>query len=132
MTTAELVRPATARRVPGTVWGAQALMLLPLGALQLIAAVAFSISQGWHGPRDVIVALWVLLMSPACIAVAVRLGRPQRSVLTAALVLLASQTGFAFVKLTCYHESASLVFFAFIAVTAGLLAAPASRHHFSS
>jgi len=132
MTTAELVRPTAVRSVPGTVRGAQALMLLPLGVLQFVAAISFSITEGWHGPRDVLVALWVLLMAPACIVVATRLGRPQRSVLTAALVLLALQTGFAFVKLICYHESASLVFFAFIAVTAGLLVLPTSRRHFSS
>jgi hypothetical protein len=135
MTMSELVRPTTAPAmptVPGTVRGAQALMLLPLGVLQLVAAIAFSISEGWHGPRDVIVALWVLVMAPTCIVVATRLGRPQRSVLTAALALLACQTGFALVKLTCYHESASLVFFGFIAVTAGLLALPASRRHFSA
>jgi hypothetical protein len=106
--------------------------MVPLGIFQFVAATAFSISLGWHSPLDVIVALWVLVMAPSCVVVATRLGRPDRRGLTTALSLLAAQAGFAFVKLTVYHESASLVFLAFVAITAGLLALPSSRRHFPS
>lgn len=130
MTTAHLLDRPTAYRVPTAVRTAQALLLLPLGALQFIAATTFLATQGVHGVRDCVVAAWVLLMAPCCVVVGLRLGRRQARLLRNALLLLTAQSGFAAVKLLAYHESMSFVFFGFIAACAGLLVLPASRRHF--
>jgi len=130
MTTARLAPPRSGYRMPVAVRAAQALLLLPLGILQLIAATAFLVADGVHGARDIVVAAWVLIMAPCCTALALRLGRRRATLLRTALVLLAVESAFSTVKLTVYHESASLVFFAVIATCAGLLVLPASRRHF--
>ncbi len=128
MTTTDVTRPPATQRVPAAVRGAQALLLLPLGALQFVAAAAFLIADGVHGAGDCAVAAWVLLMAPCSVAIAIRLGR-RRATLRTALLLLAAESAFSAVKLTVYHESASLVFFGFIAACAGLLVLPTSRRH---
>lgn len=130
MTTTELVRPAATRRVPPTVRGAQLLLLVPLGLLQLVASIAFSINLGLHGAGDWTVASWAWVMSAACAGTALRLGRRDAVGLRAALALLAAQAGFSIVKLAVYHESASFVFMAFVVTAAALLVAPPSRRHF--
>jgi hypothetical protein len=118
------------RGVPGTIRVAQAVLLLPLGLVQLLATIVFSITEGLHGAGDYVVAVWAPVMATCCIASGLLLRRGRRTVLTAALGLLAAQAGFSIVKLAVYHESASLVFLAVIAIGAGLLVLPASRRHF--
>lgn len=130
MITDSPVRAEPVGRVPVAVRGAQALLLLPLGALQFVAASAFLIADGAHGARDWFVAAWVLLMAPTCVVMALRLGRRRAGSLRAALALLTAESAFSAVKLTVYHESAALVFFAFIAACAALLVLPSSRRHF--
>lgn len=130
MATTPVLDHVTMQRVPVAVRAAQALLLVPLGALQFVAATAFLTADGVHGARDCVVAAWVLLMAPACIVVALRLGRRQPRLLRTALLLLTAQSAFAAVKLLAYHESASFVFFAVIAACAGLLVLPVSRRHF--
>jgi hypothetical protein len=130
MTTATIAPADTTYRVPLSVRGAQAVLLVPLGLVQLVATVFFSITMGWHGLGDTLVGSWAPVMACCCVAVALRLGRRRAALLRAALGLLAAQAAFSVVKLVAYHESASLVFFALIATGAGLLALPASRRHF--
>ena len=98
---------------------------------QFVAATAFLITDGVHGGSDCLVAAWVLLTAPYCVLLALRLGRRQAELLRAALLLLTAESAFSVVKLTVYHGSAALVFFAFIAVCAGLLVLPPSRRHFA-
>jgi hypothetical protein len=119
---------AVRSRVPRTVRGAQFLLLVPLGAFQLVATIAFSIAMPLSG-KDYLPAIWAPIMASACIVTALRLGRGGARVRTAAWVLLAAQTAFSLLKLTVYGESASLVFLALTAACAGLLALPASRRH---
>ncbi|GGM48372.1 hypothetical protein ACFFX1_45175 [Dactylosporangium sucinum] len=129
MSITETVAPvATRKRVPVAVRIAQFVLLVPLGAFQLVASVAFSLTMPMSG-RDYAVAAWAVLMSLACVVTGLRLGRGGRA-LRGALGLLAAQTAFSLVKLTVFGESASLVFLAVVAVGAGLLALPASRQHF--
>ncbi|ADP84724.1 hypothetical protein [Pseudofrankia inefficax] len=123
---AAIVRPP----VPRTVRAAQGLLLVPLGAFQLVASITFSISLGLHGVGEYAVAGWVYAMSSACFAAGLRLGRGGRRRLRAVLGLLVAEVGFSAVKLAVFHESASFVFFAFTAACAALLASPASRRHF--
>lgn len=130
MATVHVARSRAGYRTPAAVRVAQALLLLPLGILQFVAATAFLIADGVHGAGDVVVAAWVLVMAPCCIALALRLGRRRANLLRTALLLLTAESAFSVVKLAVYHESASLVFFAFIAACAGLLVLPASRRHF--
>ncbi|WP_238008481.1 hypothetical protein KZZ52_32250 [Dactylosporangium sp. AC04546] len=131
MTITETVAPVTTRRrVPITVRLAQLLLLVPLGAFQLVASIAFSLTMPMSG-RDYAVAAWAVLMSLACVGTALRLGRGGRA-LRVALALLGAQTAFSLVKLIVFGESASLVFLAVVAAGAGLLALPASRRHFSA
>ena len=132
MTTARLTPPRSGYRTPLAVRAAQALLLLPLGILQLVAATAFLVADGVHGARDVVVAAWVLIMAPCCIALGLRLGRRRATLLRTALLLLAAEGAFSAVTLPVYHKSASLVFFALIAASGGLLVLPASRLHFVS
>jgi hypothetical protein len=128
--TTQPLQAATTYRVPLAVRGAQALLLLPLGLVQLVATIAFSISLGLHGAGDWSVAIWCPIMASACITTGVQLGRRRPVLLRVTLGLLAAQAAFSTVKLAVYHEAASLVFFAFIAAAAALLALPASRRHF--
>ncbi|MEV6923440.1 hypothetical protein AB0M46_02840 [Dactylosporangium sp. NPDC051485] len=127
-TTAE---PTTAvrRRVPIAVRGAQLLLLVPLGAFQLVATIAFSIIMPLSG-KDYIAAAWAPVMALACIVTALRLGRGAPRTLRTALVLLAAQTAFGLLKLIAFGETAALVFLAVTAACAGLLALPGARRHF--
>nr|BFE59334.1 hypothetical protein GCM10020063_038600 [Dactylosporangium thailandense] len=120
---------AVRRRVPIAVRGAQLLLLVPLGAFQLVATIAFSIIMPLAG-KDYIAAVWAPVMALACIVTALRLGRGSARTLRTALALLAAQTAFGLLKLIAFGESASLVFLAVTALCAGLLALPASRRHF--
>ena len=106
--------------VPLAIRGAQALFLIPLGFLQLAAAIIFSITDGVKGGQYAIGA-WALTMATAGTLLAPRLGRHDRRIRRLALTLLALQTAFSTVKLTIYHESASFVFFAIIATALALL-----------
>ena len=96
------------------------LFLVPLGALQLVAAIVFGITDGVQGGEYAIGA-WAATMAVAGIFVALRLSRGGNAIRRLAFALLAGQTAFSIVKLTVYHESASFVFFAIIATTAALL-----------
>jgi hypothetical protein len=60
-------------------------------------------------------------MGATCIVTAVRLPRQDRTTDRLALAVLASEVAFASVKLTVYHESASLVFFGLTGLTGLLL-----------
>ena len=120
---------AVGSRMPHSVRAAQLLLLVPLGAFQLIASIAFSLIIPMSG-KDYLVAIWAPVMAGLCVAVALRFGRGTPRVLGIALGLLAAQTAFSLVKLLVYGESAALVFLALTAACAGLLALPASRRHF--
>jgi hypothetical protein len=125
-------RPAAGtRRMPRTVRAAQAVLLVPMGLLQLVAVPAFSISLGLHSARDWAVASLGLLMALATTTAALRLGRPEPRYLRAALAVLAVQTLFSGIKLIAYHEHAAFVFFAMTVLVAGLLVSPASRRWFA-
>ncbi|GAA2376016.1 hypothetical protein [Dactylosporangium salmoneum] len=129
-TTTTTEAPTTARRrVPIAVRGAQLLLLVPLGAFQLVATIVFSIVMPLHG-KDYIAAGWAPVMALACIVTALRLGRGSARTLRTALILLAAQTAFCLLKLIAFGESAALVFLAVTAACAGLLALPAARRHF--
>lgn len=114
------------RRAPRSTRLAQAIFLIPLGLLQLIASVAFTAAGGVHG-AGYAVAAWAVTMAATGIAVALRLGRADAGAHRAARVLLAGQTAFAVVKLAVYHESASLVFLGFVVVAALALRHAARR-----
>lgn len=122
--------PDRTRRVPGSVRWAQALLLLPLGLLQLVAAVTFTIVLHPTAIGDLCVAAWAVTMSSACALVAVRLGRPGPAAFRIAMGLLAAQAAFSVVKLTVYGEPESLVFMGITIATAVLLLLPAARRHF--
>jgi len=117
------------RRMPATVRGAQLLMLVPLGAFQLVATIAFSMAMPLSG-KDYLPAIWAPIMATAGIVTALRLGRGTAVLRRVALALLVAQTAFSLLKLLAFGESASLVFLAITAACAGLLALPASRRHF--
>lgn len=131
MTTTTSLEPSTTMRprVPAAVRGAQFLLLIPLGAFQLVATIAFSIAMPLSG-KDYIPAIWAPIMAGACIITALRLGRGTTRLLGVALALLAAQAAFSLLKLIMFGESASFVFLALTAACAGLLALPASRRHF--
>jgi hypothetical protein len=107
-------------RVPLAVRGAQALFLVPLGLLQLVAAIVFGVTDDLHG-GDYAVGAWAVAMAAAGVVVALRLGRGDARTRRLAFALLAAQTAFALVKLGVYHESASFVFLGIIAAAATLL-----------
>ena len=130
-TTAAPDRAIDGRRVPISLRLAQALLFLPLGLFQLGAYIAFTSTEGVHGAKDWLVALWLPPMALACAFVALRLGRDARMA-RVALALLTAQAAFCFVKLTAYHESAAYVFFGFVIAAAGLLVLPASRRYVGS
>ena len=118
MSVAQLGIPAP--RVPPSIRAAQAIFLVPLGALQLVAAIAFSISDGLHGAQYA-VAAWAVAMGAAGVVVGLRLGAGGAATRRAAFALLAGQTAFSLVKLTVYGESASFVFLGLTAAAAILL-----------
>jgi hypothetical protein len=117
--------------VPLSVRAAQALLIVPLGVFQGAAALFFSLTISIT-PGDYLVGAWAVVMATADVAAGVRLstGAPRWRLVT--LVLLGAQIAFALVKLLVYHESASLVFSAFIAVTLACLATPAARRFFAA
>jgi hypothetical protein len=132
MTTDYTASPTVSReRVPVAVRGAQLLFLVPLGALQLVACLVFTITLPLTG-AEYLVSGWAIVMSTAGIAIGLRLGRGGAWTLRVGLALLAAQTAFSVLKLTVYGESTSYVFFGFIAACAALLALPASRGHFAT
>jgi len=107
-------------RVSLALRGAQVLFLVPLGALQLVAAVVFGVTDDLQG-GEYAVGAWAVAMAAAGILVGLRLGRGGAAIRHLAFALLAGQTAFSIVKLAVYHESASFVFFAIIAAAATLL-----------
>jgi len=117
--TVPIQRPA---RVPLAVGGAQALFLIPLGLLQLVAAIVFGVTDDdVHGGEYVVGACGVT-MAAAGVLVALRLSRGGVGIRRLAVALLAAQTAFSTVKLTVYDEASSaFVFFALIATAATLL-----------
>jgi len=117
-------------RVPRSVRWAQALLLIPLGLVQLVAAVTFTIVLHPTAIGDLAVAAWAVTMSSACAVVALRLGRPGPVAFRIAMGLLAAQAAFSVVKLTVYGEPESLVFMGLTIATAVLLLLPAARRHF--
>jgi hypothetical protein len=110
----------TPARVPLTVRGAQVLFLVPLGSLQLVAAVVFGVTGDLQA-AEYAVGAWAVAMAAAGILVGLRLGHGGAAIRRLAFALLAGQTAFSIVKLTVYNESASFVFFAIIAAAAALL-----------
>jgi peptidoglycan/LPS O-acetylase OafA/YrhL len=130
MATTELRPAPRTGRMPAAVRAAQAVLLLPMGLLQVVAVPAFSVSLGLHTARDWAVATLGFLMAIGTVAVALRLGRREPRMLRAALGVLAVQTLFSAIKLIAYHEQAALVFLALTGLAAGLVALPASRTWF--
>jgi hypothetical protein len=122
MSTAELVIPIQRPlRAALALRGAQVLFLVPLGLLQLVAAIVFGITDDVQGGEYAIGA-WGVTMAATGILVAVRLHRGGAGMWRLAFALLAAQTAFSIVKLTAYHEfGPSFVFFAVIASAAALL-----------
>jgi hypothetical protein len=122
--------PSIRRRVPASVRGAQALLLIPLGVLQLTAATAFTITGAVVTPGDWFVAIWAIVMGAGGAVVAVRLSG-RRATPRLALGLLGAQAAFSAVKLTAYGETGSLLFLGLTVLAAVLLLLPASRRHFT-
>src|SRR4051812_14117227 len=119
MSATELSIPLPRHRVPLSLRGAQALLFGPLGALQVVAPIVF-LSTLHSTSWGKLVGAWAIAMGATGILTAVRLPRQDRTTDRLALAVLASQVAFASVKLTVYHESASLVFFGLTGLT-GLL-----------
>jgi hypothetical protein len=105
------------RRVAGRT--AQFLLGIPLGLLQLAAVIGFTVTGAAAG-ESWLVVIWGLLMSTACAMLALRIYR-SAGARRVSFTLLGAQALFSLMKLTVYHESASLVFMAIIAVTAAAL-----------
>ena len=112
--------PEPAPRVAGRV--AQFLLGIPLGLFQLAAVVGFSISTKTMARADWLVAVWGVPMATASALAALRVYDSARA-RQIAFALLAAQALFSLVKLVVFHESASFVFLAIIAVTAAALVA---------
>jgi hypothetical protein len=101
---------------------AQILLGIPLGLFQLAAVIGFTITDSTIAGADWLVVVWGIVMSTACAVLAVRVYRSARA-RRIAFAVLAAQALFSAVKLGIYHESASFVFFAIIAVTVVMLGA---------
>jgi hypothetical protein len=129
MTAIPSTRPTV--RMPRSVRAAQVLLLLPLGLVQLVAAVTFTIVLRPTAPGDLAVAAWAIAMSSACTITALRFGRPGTGAFRIALGLLVAEAAFSVVKLTVYREPESLVFLALTVTAASLLLLPAARRHFA-
>jgi hypothetical protein len=108
------------RRAPRRLWpalrGAQALLLLPLGALQLLAVLVFSV-RGDLSTAGYLVAAWAASMAIAGIALSLVLAWRTERIRSAVHVLLLCQVAFAALKLTVYGEPAGLVFLAVAGLT---------------
>ena len=100
---------------------AQFLLGVPLGLFQLAAVLMFPFTGAVVTPGDWFVAIWGMLMSSSCAALALRVYR-SASARRAAFALLAAQGAFSSVKFFVYHESAGLVFAVIVAVTLAALA----------
>src|SRR5215471_13276763 len=98
---------------------AQFLLGLPLGLLQLAAVIFFTITEPIKG-GDWLIVVWGLAMSSSCAALALFVLRSARA-RSIAFALLAAQACFSLVKLTVYHESASLVILGITTITAATL-----------
>lgn len=109
---------SAAPRAAGRV--AQILLGIPLGVFQLAAVVFFTATDRTIAGADWLVVVWGIAMSSACAALAIRIYHNERA-RRIAFALLAAQAIFSVVKLTVYHESASFVFLAVIAVTVAAL-----------
>jgi len=99
---------------------AQILLGVPLGLFQLAAVIGFTLTDPTIAGADWLVVAWGVAMSAACAALSIRVYRSARA-RRAAFALLGAQALFSLVKLTVYHESAALVFFAVVAVTLAAL-----------
>jgi hypothetical protein len=95
---------------------AQLLLGIPLGLFQLGAVLAFTFTGAVVTPRDWFVAVWGMLMSASCAALALRVYRSARA-RRIAFALLGVQGMFSAVKGFVYHESAALVFGAIVVIT---------------
>jgi hypothetical protein len=128
MTTTALPLPAHRRRRRWlALRGAQALLLLPLGVLQLAAVVAFTATSEMSGGSYAI-AVWAASMDVAGVVLALLLPRRTRRVRRGVRALLLAQLGFSLVKLTVYGETASLVFIALTALAWLLVEIDGRRH----
>ena len=116
-------------RIAGRV--AQFLLGIPLGLFQLAAVIGFTVTAKSMTGMDWLVAVWGLFMSTSCAAVALRVYHSARA-RRMAFALLAARALFSIVKLTVYHESASLVFLVIIALTVMTLAAYQRRNVISA
>jgi hypothetical protein len=114
------------RSVTPAVRAAQAIFLVPLGLLQLVASIAFSTADGLHGAQYALAA-WAAAMGAAGVGVGLLLGTGRPGVRRLAVALLPAQAAFSLVKLTVYHESASFLFLGFVAAAALLLLAARER-----
>jgi len=101
---------------------AQFLLGIPLGLFQLAAVLGFTFTGAVVTRGDWFVAIWGMVMSASCAALALRVYR-SASARRVAFALLAAQGIFTSVKYFLYHESAGLVFAAIIAVTLAVLVA---------
>jgi hypothetical protein len=108
-----------ARRIWPALRSAQALLLLPLGALQLLAVLVFGVT-GDLSATGYLVAAWAAAMAVAGIALGLVLPWRTERIREAVRVLLLAQVAFAALKLTVYGEPAALVFLAVAGLT-GLL-----------
>src|SRR5262245_53225761 len=100
---------------------AQLLLGIPLGLFQLAAVVGFALITKPMARADWLVVAWGVPMATASALVALRVYDSARA-RQIAFALLAAQALFSLVKLIVFHESASLVFLAIIAVTGAALA----------
>jgi len=98
---------------------AQFLLGIPLGLFQLAAVIGFTITETITGAHWLVV-VWGVAMSTACAVLSLRVYR-STGARRIAFALLGAQALFSLVKLTIFHESASLVFFIIIALTTGCL-----------
>jgi hypothetical protein len=118
-----------ASRVPLTVRAAQALLLLPLGAVVLFGATYF----GLIDPTSDVDALgyavcaWGLAQGVAAIAVGARLGRGEERMRLAASGLVLLHAVFGVVKILGYDEPEAGVFIAVDLFTLALLWSPSAR-----
>ena len=99
---------------------AQFLLGIPLGLFQLAAVIFFTITDRTIAGADWLVVAWGIAMSSTCAALALRIYGSARA-RRIAFLLLGAQALFSVVKLVVYHESASFVFLAVIALTVAML-----------
>jgi hypothetical protein len=115
-------------KMPLPIRAAQILMIVPLGALVVVAALYFTaIAPPKHlTPLDGVVAACAFALAGANIYLGISLGR-RDGIRRMAIAVIAGHVAFSLVKLVGYHESASLTFMALDAITIALLSSPAAR-----